>query len=232
MDILNFISWIRGGRVVTTVNPAQTLLPVGLKDNRRDDGYLAGAISVEDLVTQLTPTPTYKVFTALLTQSGGDSLATVTSGVPIVIGVSYLISGNDGNTADFTNIGAPNNDEGTYFIATGTTPNSWGEFENAELTYNTGAPVATVLENTIGDIWFEYIDVGNYSVNSNGLFTLNKTVNTLSQTANISGLSDTPYYAYCNPQSQNLLEIVILDNTLTTLDDLLISKLIEIRVYN
>lgn len=48
MDILNFISWIRGGRQVTTVDPAKTLLPVGLKDSRRDDQYLAGAISVED----------------------------------------------------------------------------------------------------------------------------------------------------------------------------------------
>ena len=56
MDILNFISWIKGGRVVTTVDPSQTLLPVGLKDSRRDDGYLAGAISVEDLLA-LVPTP-------------------------------------------------------------------------------------------------------------------------------------------------------------------------------
>jgi hypothetical protein len=51
MDILNFISWIRGGRQVTTVDPAKTLLPVGLKDGRRDDGYLAGAISVEDFAS-------------------------------------------------------------------------------------------------------------------------------------------------------------------------------------
>jgi len=48
MDILNFISWVRGGRKVTTVDPAKTLIPVGLKDGRRDDDYLAGAISVED----------------------------------------------------------------------------------------------------------------------------------------------------------------------------------------
>lgn len=48
MDILNFISWIRGGRQVTTVDPAKTLLPVGLKDGRRDDDYLAGAITVAD----------------------------------------------------------------------------------------------------------------------------------------------------------------------------------------
>ena len=48
MDILNFISWIRGGRQVTTVDPAKTLLPVGLKDGRRDDDYVAGAITVQD----------------------------------------------------------------------------------------------------------------------------------------------------------------------------------------
>jgi hypothetical protein len=52
MDILNFISWIKGKRQVTTVDPARTLLPVGLKDGRRDDEYLAGAISVQDFVAQ------------------------------------------------------------------------------------------------------------------------------------------------------------------------------------
>ena len=53
MDILNFISWIRGGRVVTTVDPDKTLIPVGLKDGRRDDEYLAGAISVADFAAQI-----------------------------------------------------------------------------------------------------------------------------------------------------------------------------------
>lgn len=51
MDILNFISWIRGGRQVRTVDPAKTLIPVGLKDGRRDDDYLAGAITVEDFAS-------------------------------------------------------------------------------------------------------------------------------------------------------------------------------------
>ena len=70
MDILNFISWIRGRRQVTSVDPAKTLLPVGIKDPKRDDEYLAGAISVEDLAAQIAPEPAYKVYTALLTQSG------------------------------------------------------------------------------------------------------------------------------------------------------------------
>jgi hypothetical protein len=48
MDILNFISWIKGKRLVTTVDPAKTLLPVALKDGRRDDDYLTGAITVEN----------------------------------------------------------------------------------------------------------------------------------------------------------------------------------------
>jgi hypothetical protein len=48
MDILNFISWIKGKRLVTTVDPAKALLPVALKDGRRDDDYKTGAITVED----------------------------------------------------------------------------------------------------------------------------------------------------------------------------------------
>lgn len=54
MDILNFISWLKKGkRFVTQVDPAKTLIPVGLKDDRRDDDYLAGAITVEDLASQV-----------------------------------------------------------------------------------------------------------------------------------------------------------------------------------
>ena len=48
MDILNFISWIKGKRIVKTVDPKKTLLPVALKDNRRSDGYLVGATTVAD----------------------------------------------------------------------------------------------------------------------------------------------------------------------------------------
>jgi hypothetical protein len=53
MDILNFISWIRGGRQVTSVDPDKTLLPIGIKDSRRDDGYLAAAITVTDLANYI-----------------------------------------------------------------------------------------------------------------------------------------------------------------------------------
>jgi hypothetical protein len=120
----------------------------------------------------------YKVYTALLTQSGGDDIIYTSSGL-LTIGVTYLINDlEDVVGADFTNVGAPNNDLGTYFIATGTTPNSWGTnpFGVAILQYNTGAPVATVLENTIGDIWFTYNNVGTYNIYSDSLFLIGKTI--------------------------------------------------------
>jgi hypothetical protein len=58
MDILNFISWIKGKRIVTAVDPASTVLPVGLRDPRRDDNYLAGAITVQDFAAQMPAGPT------------------------------------------------------------------------------------------------------------------------------------------------------------------------------
>lgn len=70
MDILNFISWIRGGRYFPTVNPASTLLPVGVKDPKRDDGYLAGATTVEDFVKQFKG---YKAYTVSLGQAGDSA---------------------------------------------------------------------------------------------------------------------------------------------------------------
>lgn len=54
MDVLNFISWLKSKRQVTTVDASQTLIPLGLKDARRGDAYLPGAISVEDFMA-LTP---------------------------------------------------------------------------------------------------------------------------------------------------------------------------------
>jgi hypothetical protein len=117
-------------------------------------------------------TPNYKVYTALLTQSGGDNPnIPLVNGDALTIGVTYFM--DEIIEGDFLNVGAPNNNAGTYFVATGTTPTAWGE---STLTYNTGAPVATVLENTIGNVWFVYLDLGNYACHcSTPLFTVNKT---------------------------------------------------------
>jgi len=57
MDILNFISWTKNGRTVSTVDGANTLVPLGFKDPKRDDGYLAGSISVDNLLASIPLPP-------------------------------------------------------------------------------------------------------------------------------------------------------------------------------
>lgn len=83
------------------------------------------------------------------------------------------------------------------------------------------SPIVTVLENTIGNIWFGYEDSASYIINSNGLFTLSKTWA-------IGG----------NPAGYNNVIAIGFDNTslayITTGvgDDTLNNTPIEIRVYN
>jgi hypothetical protein len=118
--------------------------------------------------------PAYKVFTALLAQSGNRGDRDTICDGELIVGVTYYINNNV--NGDFTNVGAPNNTNGTYFIATGTTPNSWGLSALCDtLTFVPDAPVVTVLENTIGNVWFTYEVTGSYGINSNGLFIPNKT---------------------------------------------------------
>jgi len=166
----------------------------------------------------------YRVYTALLTQSGGDNIQSITSGT-LTIGVTYQIT-DDTSNPDFTNVGAPNNNLNTYFVATGTTPNSWGQ---AELQYNEGAPVATVLENTIGNIWFEYFGEGNYYINSNELFTVNKTTILNGSGWDVGDISNTkPVYSLY----QGLSSILVQSGLAPYADDILNNTSIEIRVYS
>ena len=53
MDILNFISWIRARKVVSTVDADTTLIPIGVRDETRDDKYVTKIITVSDLATQI-----------------------------------------------------------------------------------------------------------------------------------------------------------------------------------
>ena len=176
---------------------------------------------------QLQP---YKVFTALLTQSGGEDIINFSSGF-LTVGTTYLIYDLEGVVgADFTNVGAPNNNVGTYFVATGTTP-IWGTnpLGVAVLQYNTGAPVVTVLENTIGGVWFSYDGVGQYSINSNGLFTTGKTW--ITQVI-ILGTGGPAYRGSINLDNPNRVGMQTESDVDTASDGMLINTSIEIRVYN
>jgi hypothetical protein len=151
---------------------------------------------------------------------------------PFIVGVTYYIDENNSPTANFTNIGAPNNNVGTYFIATGTTPQSWGNGEYVNLRYNTGAPVATVLENTIGNIWFTYNTFGNYTINSNDLFIATKTVSQNNQAACFNVGGDSFYNLIIQRQTTNEVELATISDSFETIDNQLTNKMIEIRVYN
>jgi hypothetical protein len=178
--------------------------------------------------TSTTAAPAYRVFTALLTQSGEDS-PTLVIDLPLVPGITYEIIDNDGSTADFTNVGAPNNNVGTFFVATGSTPNSWGDNLLGQLQFNEGAPVVTVLENTIGNIWFTYQNVGQYGILSNALFQTEKT--TLS--INLMG-DDTSTGYVCLGNIEGISGLKIYTGILTGNEDnvLIVPTPIEIRVYN
>ena len=178
--------------------------------------------TMQDVSDSIQP---YKVFTALLTQSGGDDPDSKTDGLT-TIGVSYTIANY--LEGDFTIIGAPNNNIGTKFIATGTTPD-WGSTEGSELSYNTGAPVATVLENTIGNIWFTYSSEGYYFVDSDDLFPITRTAPFIGSAGSVE--ADIAVIDI-RGNSGRTMEITSTNSLGSSYDNQLVNTSLEIRVYN
>jgi hypothetical protein len=169
--------------------------------------------------------PKYKVYTALVSQTGASDPQTLSSGA-VTKGVTYRIDG--GNDGDFSNVGAPSNEDSTSFIATiNGEPNSYG---SCALLYDTGAPTVIVLENTIGNIWFEYRNVGEYRVWSNSLFIEDKTA------VDIDAFSYLNIGNYSFIANQTLFPESNFDIVSTIsggpTDNLLTKNRLEIKVYN
>jgi hypothetical protein len=180
-------------------------------------------------------TPNYKVYTALLTQTGGDNELFIedflTVGTQNIIkGVSYYIDVNTENV-DFSSIGAPSNAEGTNFIATADKLNSDFPDVTWSLRYNTGAPVATVLENTLGNILWGYTQAGIYTGTLIEAFIIGKTYLQVQQTLWGSERQQTSI-------DYNDIDSVIIQtydngqNDSTAINNALRNTSIEIRVYN
>jgi len=170
------------------------------------------------------------VYTALLTQSGGDDPQYQQLG-SLVVGRTYEIADNGVIDWDFTNVGAPNNEIGTLFVATGTTPANWGQ--NGNLNFNTGAPVVTVLENTIGNIWFTYDAPGLYNILSNDLFIDTKTTVNMFPAQFIESPVDI-YNSTAIPVNVGRIALLSYYNYLAADNALSYGgpTMIEIRVYN
>ena len=196
----------------------------------KGDTEFARLAHINDLVDQVNnnaPTPpisSYKVYTALLTQSGDSNVLEKVQGDTLVLGVTYFIFINEDNV-DLTVFGAPDSNEGTYFVCTqvGNLPGA----VNISLQYDTGAPVVTVLENTIGNVWWSYHNQGIYKADCTGGFTIDKTV------------------FFSNPSAYYADNVIETDVTSTSVylnsygltnsayeNDLLYKTPIEIRVYN
>jgi hypothetical protein len=228
MDILNFISWIASKRrVVKTLNKTD-LIPIGVRTETRDDKYTTVAITAEafiDEVLSQIPEPAYKVYTVLLTQGGGDNPSTILGDGTIDKGISYYISDNPDNE-DLTLVGAPDNNPGTYFVATQTVTGAYTS--NVVLAYNTGAPVATVLENTVGNIWFTYGGIGQYRVYSNSLFIEDKTTIDIDSFGNNGDITNFISNSTLNGSG----EFRIYTYNTGFADTVLQKNRLEIRVYN
>jgi len=128
---------------------------------------VAGSLSAADK-TKLDGITATKIYTALLTEVAP---AAITSGL-LVVGMRYtlttFVAGDD-----FLNVGAALNQTGQIFIATGITPTVYA---NGSTLTSDGAPMATVLENTLGGtvVW-SYVE-GVYTGTLTGAFTVNKAV--------------------------------------------------------
>ena len=91
----------------------------------------------------------------------------------------------------------------------------------------TDAPVATVLENTLGDIVWSYVDVGYYVGTLLGAFTENKTGFFIEPASNLNKNA----FIQTNAKSQDSIELTIFNGTTVSNGDLF-RTLIEIRVYS
>jgi hypothetical protein len=174
--------------------------------------------------TTLPPEPPYKVYTALLTQSGDSNILDLPLDLPqIEVGKTYLIV-STGVGEDWTLYGAINNNPGTRFVATGV-----ADVITSSLQLNTGAPVVKVLENTIGNIWFKINGYGDYNVNSSALFTASKLVVFFGPSNNDESTNSAITMEYSATTNSVIPFRTFRDGSLV--NDQLINTPIEIRVY-
>ena len=97
----------------------------------------------------------------------------------------------------------------------------------------TNPPVATVLENTIGNISFSYVEQGTYQINSSGLFTLNKTMLIMSPFQSGTGFMIQNINFLNNPLNNTDSSLIVISaNPSGAFNEKLFNTPIEIRVYN
>lgn len=146
MDILNFISWVKGSRIVTSVDGSQTLIPVGLRDPKRDDGYLAGAISVADFANSLSPSVYDNEGNTFIGENVFNTISNLSKSANTAIGRNALK-----NTVAGQNIGI--GEDTLYYNTTGFQNIAIGNsalLRNTAGENNIGLGIVSMLFNTTG----------------------------------------------------------------------------------
>ena len=144
----------------TTFVSASTSNRLALQISNNNDIILSDNNGIISTVGQKPAELDVPTYYALLTQTGTSNFPGLYNS-PLTIGRRYTIIDDEGYGWDFTNVGAPNNNNNTIFIATGTTPNSWGI--GVFLENDTGDPLSIIQKNTLGFTPLWYRDgVGTY----------------------------------------------------------------------
>ena len=123
--------------------------------------------------------------------------------------------GNKGDTLNYILKQIANGNQAPYKVYTALLTQS-----------GTEAPTAVVLQNTLGELTFEYDNVGQYKIISNGLFTVGKTTISIGLVSNDVGFVSTSG----GDNDENNLYINTADISGSALNNILNTS-IEIRVY-
>jgi hypothetical protein len=173
------------------------------------------------LAITAVPTPAYKVYTALVSQTEVSQ----TSGV-LEIGKEYKnyeVSPGD----DFTNVGRISS---AAFIATGTTPTVWTNGSNV-IDVVASAPTAIVLQNTLGGVPTFVMDnnIGTFKCTLTGAFPASKTFTNINTYA--WGVDQGHLFAI-GRWTDNIIAIESAYSPANGANGFLNNTEIEIRVYN
>ena len=176
MDILNFISWIKGNRVVNTVDASKTLIPVGLKDPKRDDGYIPGAISVQDLASSFSPALYDTNNNTFIGENVFNSIVNVEKTDNVAIGDNVLKNNIGARNVGIGSSTLYNNTTGFQNIALGST----ALLQNITGENNVALGASTMQSNTTGS-------------NNIAIGTITMLFNTTGSFNTAIGLSVSPY---------------------------------------
>jgi len=188
---------------------------------------MAKQLSKQDIVTRKVVKPGH-VSQSVDAFTGIDAYDITISGSLTITG-SVAINGL--STSSQSNVLTINTASGQLFYTASSALTSTPYKKYVALLNQTGtsAPIATVLENTLGGaITFTRINAGNYEISSSALFTSGKTFIMLS---NPNAATATSVYNNLNSIYFDTKDITSLTPFIPNSDDLLDNTAIEIRVY-